>query len=299
MISSGYISRFILQSVLILLLCLDVDAQGGAKNSIPESDTSVAGSGGSSKHSLYAGTGYGSNMIWLGSTISKNQSYGYGALTYGFNNEFYASFSSVHLPGNNPFLAFHIASLNYNHVFNSWFDISSGLYRYQVAPSLTNTLFSNFVYGEVTVGFDWRLLYSKISAGGLFSEENQAYFQFRNSRYFKTPDFFNDKVNISFDPYINLLFGSLIEAKTSTETSVIISTPSRKWRMYRYNTSTTTSYSRKFGLMEADFGLPVALNADRMTIEAEVSYLLPMHDDPDFPGSKGFIFMLTGFFRIF
>jgi hypothetical protein len=168
-----------------------------------------------------------------------------------------------------------------------------------VAPSLTETLLSNFTYGDLTLGFDWRLLYSKISAGALFSNDNQAYFQFRNSRYFETPDIFNGRASISFDPYINLLFGTLIESKTSTETSVTLSTPSRKWRKYRNNHPASTTYSERFGLMDAEFGMPVAMNTDLMTIEAEAYYVLPLYEDPDFPGSKGFIFLLSAYFRIF
>jgi len=183
-------------------------------------------------------------------------------------------------------------------VFNSWFDISAGLYRYQVPASLTDTLFSSFTYADLTLGFDWRLIYSKISAGGLFAGETQAYFQLRNSRYFKTPDFFKGRANISFDPYVDLLFGTLIESTTSTERMVMIPTPSRQWGRFWHSTS-TTSYSKKQGLMEVDFGLPVAFNTDHMTIEAEPGYLLPVHADPDYPGSKGFIFQLSVFFRIF
>ena len=96
-----------------------------------------------SKHALYAGSGYGSNMIYLGSTISRNQPYGYGSLIYGFNGELYASVSVVHLSGLNPFLSFYIGALSYNHTFNSWFDISAGAYRYEVAQSLADSLFGS------------------------------------------------------------------------------------------------------------------------------------------------------------
>ena len=106
-----------------------------------------------------------------------------------------------------PLLAFYTGSLNYNHAFNSWFDISAGVYRYQVHPSLADTLLRNFTYGDLTLGIDWRLIYSKISVGTLLSDENQTYFQIRNSRYFQTPEFSRKKFYISFDPYINLLLG--------------------------------------------------------------------------------------------
>lgn len=274
----------------------NIIGQIGNKMPMQERDTSKSGSE-VSLHSLFAGAGYGSNMIYLGSTISQDHPYGYGFLTYNFKNSFYATVSAVHLSGLNPFMAFYIGSLNYNHVFNSWFDISAGAYRYQVVPSLTDTLFSNFTYSDMTSGFDWRLIYSKVSVGGLFSDENRVYFQLRNSRYFQTPDFFMNKVNLSFDPYINLLFGTLLKAETTNETSVTISPPYRKWKKNKPG-PVNTIYSRKFGIMELDFGLPIALNTDLMTIEAEPYYVLPFYDDTDYPGKKGVIFMLSIFFRI-
>ena len=286
--------------LFLLLLPSGVLAQTGSKISLPEIDTSKTESK-VVRHSLYTGAGYGSNMIYLGSTISQNQPYGYGNLTYGYKNQLYVSVSAVHLSGLDPFLAFNIGALNYSHTFNSWFDIAAGVYRYQVPSSLTDTLFSSFTYGDLTFGFDWKLLYSKLSVGGLFSEENQAYFQIRNSRYFQTPEFFNGKANISFDPYANLLFGTLIEVETSTETSVVASSPGRKWRLNNttQGSATNTSSSGKFGIMEIDFGLPVDFNTDIMTIEAEVNYVIPLYNDPVYRSPKGFVFLLSGFFRIF
>jgi hypothetical protein len=284
---SGSYSLLIICFMLLLTAHSVVLSQDASVKAVTETDT-TAKTPDNSKHSVY-----------LGSTISQDQPYGYGSLIYGFNSKLYASVSAVHLSGLSPFVSFYIGSLSYSHVFNSWFDISTGLYRYQVSPSLTDTLFSNFTYGDLTLGFDWRLIYSKISVGGLLSEENQAYFQLRNSRFFKTPAFFNDKAYISFDPYVNLLFGTLITTETSTETSVTLSSPYRKWRTYNQTSTTSTTYTRKFGLMEIDFGLPVSFNTDFITIEAEAAYVLPMYDDPDYPGSKGFIFLLSGIFRIF
>ena len=171
-----------------------------------------------SRHALYTGIGYGSNMIYMGSTISHNQPFGYTALSYGFNNEFYATVSAIHLSDSDPLAAFYTGSLNYNHAFNSWFDISAGVYRYQVHPSLADTLLRNFTYGDMTLGIDWRLIYSKISVGTLLSDENQTYFQIRNSRYFQTQEFSRKKFYISFDPYINLLLGPRYKVESHTET---------------------------------------------------------------------------------
>ena len=303
MISRMIFSRYIMKYAVSVLCLLPPGLSAQTINKSQEvPDTSKAEMK-VSPHGLYAGGGYGSNMIYLGSTISQDHPYGYGSLSYGFKNELYATVSAVHLSGLDPFMAFYIGSLNYSHAFNKWFDISAGLYRYQVDPSLTDTLFPGFTYGEVTLGFDWKLLYTKISAGGLFSEASQSFYQVRNSRYFQTPDFFKGRANISFDPYVNLLFGTLTEVESNTETTYYysVSSPYRKWRNTGQGstTSTTYSYFDKFGLLEIDFGLPVALNTNRMTIEAEPSYVIQFYDDTYYPGSKGFIFSLSIFFRFF
>ena len=109
--------------------------------------------------------------------------------------------------------------------FNSWFDISAGVYRYQVHPSLADTLLRNFTYGDLTLGIDWRLIYSKISVGTLLSDENQTYFQIRNSRYFQTQEFSRKKFYFSFDPYINLLLGPRYKIESQTETYLAIVLP--------------------------------------------------------------------------
>jgi hypothetical protein len=297
MIWSKSIFKIGLSVLAVSIAFCDISAQAVVTKKAPLSGDSLNAVT-VKKHALYGGTGYGSNMVYLGSTISQSRPYGYASLSYGFNNELYLSFTSVHLSGVDPFISFNIGSLNYSKVFNSWFDLSAGIYRYQVPQSLIDTLFSNFTYGDITFGLDWRILYSKLSFGALFSDENQGYFQLRNSRYFKTPDFGKGNMNISFDPYVNLLFGTLLEYNTDNETMVTMTTPSRKWGMNNTATSSTSYYSKKFGLMEMDFGIPVALNTNRLTFEVEPDYVLPFYDDPDYPASKGFIIMLSLFFRI-
>ena len=295
-----------LKILLLLVLPLNAFSQTDTAKIISVADTGTSFKSGS-VHSLYSSLGYGSNMIYLGSTISQNQSFSFATMTYGFNNEFYASASAFHLPNFSPFLSFYNFSLNYGHAFNTWFDISIGLSRYQLDKTLSDTLFSSFTYGDITLGIDWRLLYSKISAGGLLADKNQAYFQFRNSRYFQTPEFFKDKVFVSFDPYINLIFGTIIKAESSTETTYTTSDPFRPKGSGGWNTSSTTSssasstnisYSKIFGLMEIEFGLPVSLNFDRTTIEAGASYVLPTYKN-DFIAPGGFVFLLSASFRIF
>ena len=298
-----------LLAVLLITISLNAYSQIDTIGSINKTDTLKPGYE-SSSHSLDMGIGYGSNMIYMGSTISHNQPFGYTALSYGFNNEFYATIAAVHLSDVNPVLAFYTGSLNYNHAFNSWFDISAGAYRYQVPSSLADTLFRNFTYGDIALGIDWRLIYSKLSVGALLSDENQTYLQIRNSRYFQTKEFSRRKFYISFDPYINLLAGPRFKVETTTETYLPSSPLNQKTGSNIQNTTsvtstpaattiTTTNYHRDFGLIEIDFGLPVSFNSGRISAEAEPGYVLPLYKDPYFPRPKGFVFIISCFFRIF
>jgi len=249
-----------------------------------------------SSHSLYGGVGFTSNMVYMGTSISKDKPVYSGSLTYGFKDELFLSASTFHLSAYDPFLAFHALSLSYNHAVNSWFDYSAGISRYQVAPSLTDTLFNSFLYGNITLGFDWKILYSKVSLGGVLSEGTSCYLQLANSRYFETPRFIDGKAYFSFDPYVNMLFGSLTRTKTSDGTVIGVSRPIGSGRSDRNSSQSTTTF---FGLMEIDLGLPVAFNMDRITLEAEPGYILSLYSDTELFNPEGFVLMVNCYAKIF
>jgi len=253
------------------------------------------------KHSLYAGLGGGSNLIYLGSTISQDQPFLSAALTYGFKSELFVTLSANHLSDRSPFLAFYNFSANYIHTVNSWFDFSLGLYRYQVVPSMADTLFGSFNYADAAVGFDWKILYTTVSLGGFIAKNGGSYIQIKNSRFFETPAFMNGRATLSFDPYVNLLFGTVITMDTTDGSGTIKEHPGRPlWKgTPPGQTSSSTSYTKKFGAIEADFGLPVAFSTDVITIEAEAGYLLPVYTDPEYPEIKGFVFLVSLYLRIF
>jgi len=276
-------------------------------------------------HTLYTAAGYGSNMIYLGSTISQDNPYGFAAISYSYKKSLYLTVSAIHLANYEPYVAFYSGSLGYSHTFNSWFDISVSASRYQVAPGLREILFSNFYYGDLTLGVDWKILYTKLSAGWLFTSESNMYYQVKNSRYFTTPSFFRKKAWISFDPYVNLLFGTLSTIESNTDTIVTVTYPfyqsgsgtgsasgNRNGQGSGSGTSTTPTspvtttqtvttsvLSKKFSIMEIDMGIPVSFNTDKLIIEAEPGYVLPMFDETYFPGTKGFVFMLNCYIKIF
>lgn len=281
----------------------DSPAAGGSAAAAPVSETSAdtaVTTERSPAHSLYAGTGYGSNMLYLGTTMSQDNGFGYASASYGFMDKLYLTATGYTIGNFKPFTAFYSLGISFNHAFNSWFDISTGLSRYNVAASLRDTLFSNFTYADATLGLDWRILYSKISVGALFAGESQFYLQTRHSRYFETPSFAGDKAFFSFDPYVNILLGNMVTIETTggvIETSV--SPGYRPWKKYSQNTTAGTTYSETFGLMEIDFGLPVAFSYDFFTLEIEPGYVIPLYADEGSTGTRGFLLMASIFFRIF
>jgi hypothetical protein len=248
-------------------------------------------------HSLYAGAGFGSNMIYLESTISRGKPYYSAIVTYGFKNNLYVSASASHIDGTSPFFAFSSLSFNYRHTFNSWFDISADLAGYKTSALLQQTLFSDFAFISFTSGFDWKIIYTKLSLAAVFSENNKGYIQLRNSRYIKTSDLFNGKAFFSFDPNINLLSGEVVKISTTTGISKYGYSP--PFRHIKKNpNSTTETVSSSFRLMNVEFSLPVTLNFDNFSIEAEPSYILPAYTNQDYPAPKGFSFYLTAYFKI-
>lgn len=260
-----------------------------------QADSSLSNPSGS-KHSLHALAGFGSNMVYLGSTITHDQPYYSTAIIYGYKSQFYLSASTSHLQNTDPFLAFSSLTLNFSHTFNSWFDISADATGYKTAKSLQESLFSDFAFLNVTTGFDWKLIYTKLSLGAMFSDDQKLYFQIRNSRYFETPDFFRGKAYISFDPNINILFGEIIEIKsTSGATRFGLSPPFGHWKK---NLNSTDTYTSKPGIINYDFSLPVTINFSNFSIEGETSYFLPGHTISGFPASKGLSFYLTLYLKI-
>jgi hypothetical protein len=282
--------------LVLVLIILPLSAYSQADSSeYKDSSSGQKKISGASKNTLYLGAGAGSNLIYLGSIISKKQPFTYSSLIYGFNNELYISLSGIHLPGINPYLPFYSGSLSYSHVFNSWFDINTGLSANKFSSSLTDSLLTSFIYGDVTLGIDLRLIYTKITAGGMLADEMTTYFLLRNSRYFRTPGFGRHKTFFSFDPYINIIAGTYLKSEYNTT----ITGAGMESGAKKSQSSTSVSWSSHFGIMEYDFGLPVAINLKRFSIEAEGGYVIPAYSDPELPQPKGFVFMISGSIKIF
>jgi hypothetical protein len=290
-------NHIVLLLAMILILPSAVFCQSDAI-SRPPTDSVTKEVSLSDVHSLYAGIGAGSNMIYLGTSISNNKPFYAASATYGYRNSFFVSASASHLNETTPYIAFYNLGINYSHTFNSWFDISSDLAGYKTAEPLQDSLFSDFAYLNLTTGFDWKLLYTRISFSGIISEENGFYLQVSNSRYFETPEFFKGKALFYFNPDIDILFGNLISIENVSGSNKYNNAPPFSHaRKKKVNSADTVT--EKFGLMDFQFSIPVTFSYGRFSLEAEASYLLPVYSDPYYPDSKGFTFYLNALVKIF
>jgi hypothetical protein len=249
-------------------------------------------------HSLYTGIGAGSNLIYLGTSISNNKPFYSGSVTYGYKSTLFASASATHLSETTPYIAFYNLALNYSHAFNAWFDLSADIAGYKTSEPLQDSLFADFAYLNFTTGFDWKILYTRISFSEIISEENGFYLQISNSRYFETPAFFKGKALVSFDPDIDILFGKLISVDTVMGSKQYGNPPPFSHRRKKPSSPTET-YSQKFGLMDLEFSLPVKFSYGNFSIEAAPAYLLPLYSNPVYKEPQGFTFYLNVFFKIF
>lgn len=246
--------------------------------------------------SLYAGAGLGNSMNYLGSDVSQDKPFFYGSFTYGYREELYFSASASYLTVFDKIPAFAALSLSYIHDINIWLDISLSISRYQVNRYLTDTLFTHFFYGDMAAGVDWKILYTNLSLGGVFAETGSLYLQLRNSRYFETGRFLNNKAYISFDPYINLMFGTLTETVTADGTLVGVTSPIKPRKTSGGQHSSVTEF---FGLMECDLGLTVGFNLGSLTVEAEPGFVLPAYENPENQSVRGFTFLVNIYYKIF
>lgn len=246
----------------------------------------------SQKHSGYFAGGYGNNLVYLGSSISGNQPFSYASMIYGFKGEFFVSLSAFHLSNNSPIIPLYCESLSYSHEVNSWFDYAVSLSGYQADKVWADTIFDNFFYGDITIGFDWKILYTKLSIGGLHADDNNIFFQICNSRYFETNLFDKGKLSISFDPYVNTILGMFTSVEPTSKSAEAANV------LYNLKVKKTNTSSR-FGLLELDIGLPFAINSDRATLEVEPGYIISINSDDDMPETKGFSLFISAYFKIF
>lgn len=249
------------------------------------SDSSVVVNNTDSKHHVYVGTGYGSDMMYSGLSVLKDQPYWSADLTYSYRNMVTVYACAYNLRDVEPTVAFYDFSVGASHAFSKTFDASLFLCQYSTAQRLHETYFGNSTYAVASVGADWKVIYSKATYGYMFGAKPSNYLQISNSRYLASKGYWGNKLYLWSDPTANIVFGNKYSVYTFTKKG-------------RGKPQTITEYKRNFGLLDLEIAIPMSVNYLNTTLEINPSYYFPFHKDPDFPGREGFYLHATLYVKL-
>jgi hypothetical protein len=250
------------------------------------------------KHSVFAGSGYGNDLLYVGTSLTANQPFFSADFTYAFLGKLWTSVTFYNLPGQQPAISMYDLSAGFSHVFNDYLDISASISSYINTGKTDNELYGNFAYLRITGGFDWVWVYSKLTAGRIIEQNSGIYVYFRNSRYFRTGTFGKSGNYFSFDPNVNILFGNFYQVQP----------------LYRgqnrpdgrpgqggqgQNEIIGEETTDQFTLLQTEISVPMSFYFHNFTFEAEPLYLFPQSTEKDISDAKGFYFFLNVYYRIF
>ncbi len=252
-------------------------------------------------HTFYTGAGYGSNLIYYGTSVSGNQPYYSAELLYSWKGGIWAGAGFFHLPGNQPFFSFVDFSAGYNYVFNKVFDAGFSISQYFGGQSLDTTFYSSYTFLSANLGIDWVLAYTSVSPGWMLAEENSFYLLVDNSHFFRTPTLGKKGNYFSFNPGVSLMFGSYawltqIRRQGSGGGGGGGQGPGPGGTKSFYYT--TTELREDFRLLDLQIGLPMAFNTKRLSLEFEPAYFFNFIEDENGEKSGQFFFTAGIFLKI-
>jgi hypothetical protein len=291
-------SGFLTFTVLIILLLTTYTQAGTILECTQDTaNQTIPAQVASSKHSFFLGTGYGSNLLFAGSSISANKGFLSADILYSFMGNLWVSGMAYNIPGIDVNIPMYDLSAGYNHTFNDWFDASLSLSGYLTHKGVREELYNSFGYLRMALGVDWMLLYTRLSAGKILEENSGVYINIRNSRYMRTAKFGASGNYISFDPSLNFLIGNYSQLQT-------ITTPQRPGggiRPGRPGNDQDVNYEivDSYKVMQAELSLPISFYFYDFIFDAEPIYLIPVLKDENYISPKGFHFFFNITYRLF
>jgi hypothetical protein len=282
--------RTLLTSILLPLLLLG-EVQGFGQTE-PLTDSLVVKE---QAHQFFAGAGYGSDLIYYGTSVSGNQPYFSGELLYAWEKGLWAAAGFYHLPDQDPFFSFVDLSVGYSYVFNKVFDAGISVSQYHGGESIDTTLYANYTFLAANAGIDWMLLYTTFTPGWLLAEENSFYLMVDNTHFFRTPAFGKKDCYFSFNPGISFLFGSYAWLRQYGRQGGGGQGPGPGGNRNIY---TTTVIEEDFRLLDMQLSIPVEFYLDRLSIEFEPAYFLNFIGDENGDTEGRFFFTLGLYYKI-
>ncbi|MEE4177623.1 MAG: hypothetical protein V2I46_08945 [Bacteroides sp.] len=246
-------------------------------------------------HQFFAGAGYGSDLIYYGTSVSGNQPYFSGELIYAWEKGLWAAAAFYHLPEQEPFFSFVDLSVGYSYVFNKVFDAGLSVSQYHGGESIDTTFYADYTFLSASLGVDWRLLYTTFTPGWLLAEENSFYLVVDNTHYFRTPSFGKKDSYFTFNPGVSFLFGSYAWLRQYGGQGGGGQGPGPGGNR---NTYATTVEEEDFRMLDMQLSIPVEFYLDRLSIEFEPAYFLNFIGDENGDTEGRFFFTLGFYYKI-
>lgn len=242
---------------------------------------------------VFAGIGYGSNLIYYGTSLTGHQPYLAAELLFAWKEGFWAGAGFFHLPGNHPFITFSNFIAGYSHAFNQVFDISTSISRFNANNINTVDNYADYTFFSASLGIDWVLLYTSIKPGWLFSHKNSFYLLIKNSHYFFTPNLGNTSTYFSFNPGFSFMLGTYAWLSHATQPLY----PIRR-RPGLIITPVPIEVKKEFRPLDMQLSLPIALNTKRISLELEPAFFYNFYQVETMPKGGQFFFTTGIYFKI-
>ena len=275
-----------------LLTLLFIGFQGGyAQTHVPNEnfDNQAAA------HQFFAGAGYGSNLIYYGTSVSGDQPYFSAEMIYAWDKGFWASAGLFHLPDQEPFFSFTDFSTGFASVFNETFDAGISASFYHMEESIDTAFYSDYIFLGANLGIDWLVLYTTIMPGWLLAKENSFYLVVDNTHFFRTPAFGKREAYLTLNPGISFLFGSYAWLRQYRRQGSGGQGPGYGGTL---NKTTTTTAEVEFRLLDLQLSIPIEFFLGRFSLEFEPAYFFNFVQEINQETEERFFFTLGLYYKI-
>lgn len=258
-------------------------------------------------HSVFAGLGFGNDLIYNTSSLSDNQPFFSTDFMYAFRGNLWTALTLYNLPGQTPNIPFYDISAGYRHVFNDYLDASASFSSYHSSANLDESYYDSFQYLRLSAGLDWVYIYTRATLGRILEEGSGFYFYLKNSHFISTRNKGSENY-FTFDPNINMLFGNHTQIIPRIHGGGNIpgsgpqaggGGPGRPGGGTTLPEEEQNEYHDKFTLMRIELSVPVSWNFRDFTMEIEPLLAIPALNDETYAASNGFFIFLNAYYRIF
>lgn len=257
--------------------------EGFGESSTPDAGVESIKSDSTKKRTVFFGLSYGSNSSFLGRYQAKLLPYYSADVSYKSKTGLWLSLFTYDVANSNSFIDEVDVMLGWTKDLSKRVDASLYYTRYFFTGSseLIKASVANTTSGAI--GYDWRILYSKISAHYIFGDMHDFFVVFENSRYFEVPGFFDDQDYFSCDPKISIISGTqtFVDTYYINQGTPLVNpgNPSRGGRPSGGGTTTTAEQSSQttFSVLSYELSLPIAYNKGRFAFEVNGRYSIPVN----------------------